>query len=848
MVPSKISLSNFMCYKNASLDLTGVHLACLSGDNGAGKSALLDAMTWALWGQARADSDDDLIAQGEILMQADFEFYVGEQLYRVDRKRTKKAGGKTALEFFIRNGQQWTPITGGVIRATQKQITDVLHMSYETFINSAFLKQGRADEFTVRTPAQRKQVLAEILGLGDYDELQKKAKETVKEAEDKIKVLKGKLEEIEQEVAKRPRYEAQKAEAEFQLQECNERLVGHRGTLQELSSRESRLNDKEREQIQATEQLNRAQEQLRKLEQDQARSRVERAESQKMLARRAEIEKGYGDLEKIKEELEVFNFKAERNLELERSNMRLEGVINRERTKLEGEINLTRTKMEEMRKLSAELGKLETQVANLHKDLAFSISASEDLAQKQNEAQAREAEIKVAEGEYKRLTKELEEIKVKADRVPQPGDVCDHCGTLLTEEARQTTLTQYREEYRLKQKEQKETQKRAEILKTERDELRREAKELEKPARDRSILEKQAGSLEEKLAQARKADSDLVGQQALLETYTESLNNKQYALNDQRKLDEIQGEIKALGYDKKAHDQIRERQRELKLYEDQMVKLREAGKDFERAEKDLGRYAEMEQDLRDKSAEYEDKLKRLQQETAGLKQLRERIEAEKGSVKEAEGQQKLLMRNQAEAESAIERCNVLEIQKKEQHKEYTKAGEAKSVYSDLAEAFGKKGLQALVIDTVLPELEEETNRLLGDMSDGRMSVRFDTQRDSKKGETIETLDLRISDEQGSRPYELFSGGEAFRVNFAVRVALSKLLARRSGAQLRTLIIDEGFGSQDGQGRDRLVEAIRGIENDFERVLVITHLQELKDVFPVRIDVVKTASGSQLAVN
>ena len=78
--------------------------------------------------------------------------------------------------------------------------------------------------------------------------------------------------------------------------------------------------------------------------------------------------------------------------------------------------------------------------------------------------------------------------------------------------------------------------------------------------------------------------------------------------------------------------------------------------------------------------------------------------------------------------------------------------------------------------------------------------------------------------------------------------VSKLLARRSGAQLRTLIIDEGFGSQDGQGRDRLVEAIRGIENDFERVLVITHLQELKDVFPVRIDVVKTASGTQLAVN
>ena len=57
---------------------------------------------------------------------------------------------------------------------------------------------------------------------------------------------------------------------------------------------------------------------------------------------------------------------------------------------------------------------------------------------------------------------------------------------------------------------------------------------------------------------------------------------------------------------------------------------------------------------------------------------------------------------------------------------------------------------------------------------------------------------------GTRNYELFSGGEAFKVNFAVRVALSRLLARRSGAKLETLIVDEGFGSQDEASRERLV--------------------------------------------
>jgi exonuclease SbcC len=63
-----------------------------------------------------------------------------------------------------------------------------------------------------------------------------------------------------------------------------------------------------------------------------------------------------------------------------------------------------------------------------------------------------------------------------------------------------------------------------------------------------------------------------------------------------------------------------------------------------------------------------------------------------------------------------------------------------------------------------------------------------------------------------------------------------------------LVIDEGFGTQDAEGRERLVEAINSIQDDFERILVITHIEELKDAFPVRIDVTKTAHGSLISLN
>ncbi|MBN2550388.1 MAG: hypothetical protein JXB15_14590, partial [Anaerolineales bacterium] len=146
--------------------------------------------------------------------------------------------------------------------------------------------------------------------------------------------------------------------------------------------------------------------------------------------------------------------------------------------------------------------------------------------------------------------------------------------------------------------------------------------------------------------------------------------------------------------------------------------------------------------------------------------------------------------------------------------------------------------------------EGRANEILDRLSNGSMSVRFITQasyKDKKRDDLKETLDIQISDGAGPRDYEMFSGGEAFRVNFAIRLALSNVLARRAGARLQTLVIDEGFGSQDAQGRQRLVEAINMVRPDFAKLLVITHIDELKDAFPTRLEVEKTERGSLVKV-
>ncbi|HEV7213852.1 MAG TPA: SbcC/MukB-like Walker B domain-containing protein, partial [Chloroflexota bacterium] len=175
------------------------------------------------------------------------------------------------------------------------------------------------------------------------------------------------------------------------------------------------------------------------------------------------------------------------------------------------------------------------------------------------------------------------------------------------------------------------------------------------------------------------------------------------------------------------------------------------------------------------------------------------------------------------------------------------AQEQRDLYAELEVSFGRNGAQAMLIDEAIPLITEETNRLLGAMTEGRLSVSLETQRLNQKMGTVETLDVRITDELGTRNYELYSGGEAFRVNFALRIALSRVLAYRAGTRLQTLVIDEGFGSQDATGRDRIQGALKSIEDDFACIIVITHLDEMKEWFSNRVEVVKDSSGSHLRV-
>ena len=97
MIPIRLELKNFMSYGEdvPAIDFSGMHTLCLSGENGHGKSALLDAITWSLWGMSRAGKNKhtELVRLGADEMSVHFTFEMDGQRYRVVRKHSRKAGG-----------------------------------------------------------------------------------------------------------------------------------------------------------------------------------------------------------------------------------------------------------------------------------------------------------------------------------------------------------------------------------------------------------------------------------------------------------------------------------------------------------------------------------------------------------------------------------------------------------------------------------------------------------------------------------------------------------------------------------------------------------------------------------
>ncbi len=852
MIPKKLTLSGFTSYRNpVTLDFSAFSIACVSGSNGSGKSSILDGMTFALYGKARK-SDDSLINSASDKAEVTLDFEYEGQTYRVTRSLTR--GKSSTLDFYIYNpepeeeGRHWKVLTEHTIGNTNAKIERTLRLDYETFVNASFFLQGKADSFATQRPADRKRILASILGLNQWDLYLKASKERSTQVRLELERIDARLAEIQSELDQEEERKARLESLEDKLKLAKAETSVLQAQLDTERAKQEKLKEKRQYVALLKQNFDRA-------ESNHADTLARRDERQaqlnsfnEVLANADQTEKDYQTWQEARKALQAFDQVYEqfkpmdgkrqdllRQIELKKQSLQqaLQHLLD-ERRKLEDVLNRS---LDDQKQLDA----LQPKVDSLQKEIALGETLQEEINQLIGLKSTLESENK----SLRQKMNDLKERQLKIGAVE--GAQCPFCDQALSAEHRQNLIDKIQTEGTSLGNQFRENQDKTEnaeqALKVKKQALlnRNEHQStLQHLLREKDRLTQLLNQVEtqKKTFEAERAPK-IAELEALLET-------EAFMHEERAAIQNIEKEIATLGYDANAHASIRQEEARARLAEAAYHDLGKARSSVELIKQNL---SELETSLIGSEKERQSQETAFHQAAASLAeeeaQLPDLYQLERDYMLQKE-KEAALLREHGGASQLVKNLDTQRMRQLSLREDQEALMQNLGQLRSLETAFGKDGVPAMLIEQALPELQEQANEVLHKLSDHTMSVTFSTQReykDKKREDKRETLDILISDGSSTRDYETFSGGEAFRVNFAIRLALSRVLSRRAGAKMQTLVIDEGFGNQDRHGRQLLIEAINMIQDDFEKILVITHIEELKDQFPNRVEVSKDAMGS-----
>lgn len=903
MIPLQLQIKNFLSYgpEIQTIDFSSYHLICLSGKNGHGKSALLDAITWSLWGHARkimttSRADQGLLRLGQTNMLVVYDFIFNDATYRVRREFSNYYNKpQLNLDFGLLDvtKQELIPLTEKTIRDTQAKIDRLLNLDYDSFINSAFLRQGSSNEFSKKSPSERKQVLATILGLDHYEHLRKQASDKAKMIiADKV-ILASLHAKNTQDILHYPEI---KSKRRISIDALTQVIEQEKVCVQV----HEQFSEKKRFYLEKKQQASVIEFQTKHLEeQEQQQLVLLRTTLQawkqlhrKLLSCTMNTTDVYAEREKIAAALRIIQEHMSQQLHYQQQVVTKKESLyvltvqlqETSRIKLQEHTQAIHGAMHELQRcaqmivehtarhthLVEEQALLQKKIDDLQLNHKHSASISERLDREVAQFEKRKAvyQLWIAQGNW--LTTEQKSIhekqKLAQDEANPSCPLCEqHLSISRKRFLKQTFVKRVDHLAHRIARLQKVTQNLKKILVTQHEAIimlkQKHTEFVHSTLQLQELYDRQ-----EKQHKLVQESSSFAG----------GLNIQKLDLENKVTQVELNFEVATADQKKAMHEDV--------LYKQELAALQELEKNIATVPYDAGLYTTLCEQLksidnqiadRSHSHEFQTTKQRHAQTIKDTCTLIASLRAQKKlhlakqelHLKDAQQLQEIVQQDSVIEEKLryyADQKNKLLEEKGRLDNEYEKLGAVEQEltkqktlldeyevhitdYQTIAHATSKEGIQALLIEDAIPEIEQEANHLLARLTNNQAQIFIESLRDLKKGGTKETLDIKISDAVGIRPYELFSGGEAFRIDFALRIALSKLLARRAGTSLQTLIIDEGFGSQDEEGLSNIMEAIYKIQDDFAKIIIVSHLDTMKNQFPVHMHVEKGANGSKVTV-
>lgn len=847
MKPLQLNLTNFLSYGQAEVPLSDVHVASLLGENGAGKSSLLDSITFAFYGEGRYKDIDRYIRQGQEQATVELEFALNEDIYRIIRGRSNKGKGKSTVELAKWVDGKWDPQSGASIRETDQKIRDLLKMDYDTFVSSCFMLQGKSDRFSSSQPADRKRILSQILGLEVYEKLQEAASLKAKSLNAELEKLKDKQDDLQKKLAEMPALTSRKDALTNLIADKQTELKKHQADMDEATQLHAKLQAKldayptlveEDDRLKA--EIVSIQEELQAFEKQVETARTVLEHEEQILAKVKE-------LETARERIAVLDTKLQQLKSLEDETSQVMHQRQQARESLEkangqiAQLQVALSRRDELEKATAEYRELTEDLAALDTLEAIWKAAGEKVTAAEIAYNNTEKQFRF---EKEALNKQIEFLSSKVDMLSNSNCIDPEkatCRFLADAQEAKVKLAKVSGDLEQLQKTQGPEVERLHELFLQ---AKEERTALDYNEQDHRIKKARAQTLrplaDEAAALSGKAEllENLKQQAAQLKDTTETLDTR---------FKKLYTEMQDLG---DAKTELAKLQASLPLLEKWA-----AGKDKLPAARQI--LFESEGKRRKFQAQIDGKESRrteLQVKFRELSELSKQIEKCKSDMNGCRffinvltDELTQLQRDLGMVEQQLTGMDAAKIEAEAFTAKATDLAKQYTLYVTLVQAFGKNGIPALIIENALPEIEDISNDLLSRLTNGRMSVEMVTQKENKSGTVSETLDIYISDELGTRPYEGWSGAEKFKVDISNSLATSKFLARRAGTKIETLVLDENASCLDQDGRIKFIEAINTIAEDFAKIICISHIDELKEAFPQQILVRKTPEGSRVEV-
>lgn len=876
-----LKLTNFRPFQSVDLDLNADGLIGIRGLNGAGKSSLLAAIEWALYGQRRGAGSLPARRSGATAgerCQVELEFSFDGHHYEVMRNE-KKAHLKI-------DGA----IVAQTLMETTKEVVAHLGITRDSFTSTFYARQREIEALKPQADEdKRRRQLEDLLGLTRLRDACKLARQEAREQELVVRTLES--EAIDQEQAKRVLAELEEhvkqhtpaVEAKRKAREETARrketawkaLSGARERAEQAFTAESAASIAEAEAKQAAERAGATAAALQLAR--EAAAELEKLES--AVSRAAELRARDGEFEAHRQTHERATKLRERKHAAEKRGAtvadQLAALAPAGETPAALSLQITEAE-EALERTTARLLELGTEVpaatararaARAHANAATEIEqlapGVQELVELRKEQARLVSDLAACDAEQREARRVLEEEETHREEIERDGEAarCLRCkrpyggdferiileydASIAALRTRIETLTS-----RAASARERHEMLSARISVLAEAEARKSALEAQfgsEPVENPDALERQAELVAEEQTRLRIQHDqqeahlkELRGRRDDIAASAQQRQQVEQAIREAAAEAELfareLAELSANGYDAEAHAALREELAAALAAEERARPLRPRAAELPLLERRLAEEQEdaqtkeqAAQAAREVAASHAPDRDALTTAQAAFESADKALAEAADQLKKVEEQ---ALRDSSEVQAAresLEQARKQGIRLKKERLELR----YRSAAADLLKDYNAEAQRR-----AFPTVARETSELLAALTRGRYS----------EAKLDETGALELYDDGGFHPLRRFSGGEQDLANLCLRIALSRSVSRQRGTEAGFIILDEVFGSQDLDRREQLIEQLKELRNDFRQVFVVSHFDDVVEECDLQIDVERSGAISTAAVH